>query len=106
MGMDEGKFLIGIFARPEELSGVLDVIRDYPTQGEWWLGVLMLEPARRGEGLCEGVCRAVEQWVLLARWHCSTKNHIAGQTRTVLSQEAEARCLPSCDQETERTLSV
>jgi RimJ/RimL family protein N-acetyltransferase len=58
----EDKFLLGIFARPEELSGVLDVIRDYPTQGEWWLGVLMLEPARRGQGLGEGVCRAVEQW--------------------------------------------
>jgi RimJ/RimL family protein N-acetyltransferase len=58
----DDKFLIGIFAGPQELVGVLDVIRDYPTQGEWWLGVLMLDPAQRSKGLGESVCRAVEQW--------------------------------------------
>ncbi len=65
----DDKFLIGIFAGPQELVGVLDVIRDYPTQGEWWLGVLMLDPARRGKGLGESVCRAVEQWATNAGAH-------------------------------------
>src|SRR6266704_116523 len=51
----DDKFLLGIFAGPQELVGVLDVIRDYPAQGEWWLGVLMLDPARRGQGLGESV---------------------------------------------------
>jgi RimJ/RimL family protein N-acetyltransferase len=65
----DDKFLIGIFGGPQELVGVLDVIRDYPAQGEWWLGVLMLDPARRGKGLGESVCRAVEQWARDAGAH-------------------------------------
>lgn len=58
----EDKLLMGIFARPDHLIGLLDVIRDYPVQGEWWLGLLMLEPAQRGQGLGEKICRAFEQW--------------------------------------------
>ena len=65
----DDKFLIGIFAGPQELIGVLDVIRDYPTHSEWWLGVLMLDPARRGKGLGESVSRAVEQWATAAGAH-------------------------------------
>jgi GNAT superfamily N-acetyltransferase len=41
----DDKFLIGIFAGPQEL-----------------VGVLMLDPAQRSKGLGESVCRAVEQW--------------------------------------------
>ncbi len=58
----EDKLLLGIFARPQQLVGVLDAIRDYPVQGEWWLGLLLLEPAQRGRGLGENICRAFEQW--------------------------------------------
>jgi GNAT superfamily N-acetyltransferase len=58
----EDKLLMGIFARTDHLIGVLDVIRDYPVQGEWWLGLLILEPAQRGRGLGEKICRAFEQW--------------------------------------------
>ena len=76
----EDKFLLGIFARPEELGGVLDVIRDYPTQGEWWLGVLMLDPARRGQGLGEGVCRAIERWAKDAGGH-SLRLVVSAQNR-------------------------
>ncbi len=80
----DDKFLLGIFAGPQKLIGVLDVIRDYPTQGEWWLGVLMLDPAQRGKGLGESVCRAVEQWATNAGAHyirlaVSTQNTRAHQ---------------------------
>jgi GNAT superfamily N-acetyltransferase len=58
----EDKLLMGIFAGPEELVGVLDAVRDVPTSGMWWLGVLLLDPARRDQGLGTSVYRAFEQW--------------------------------------------
>jgi steroid delta-isomerase-like uncharacterized protein len=58
----EDKLLLGIFARSDRLIGVLAAIRDYPVPGEWWLGLLMLEPAQRGRGLGENICRAFEHW--------------------------------------------
>ncbi len=58
----EDKILIGIFAGPAELVGLLDAVRDYPTQGVWFLGLLLLEPARRGQGLGEKIYRTFEGW--------------------------------------------
>jgi ribosomal protein S18 acetylase RimI-like enzyme len=58
----EDKMVIGVFASSHELVGVLDVVRDYPELGKWYLGLLMLEPARRGQGLGERLYRAFEQW--------------------------------------------
>jgi GNAT superfamily N-acetyltransferase len=43
------KFLFGIF-REDILVGVLDAVRDYPQNGVWWLGLLLLDPAQRGRG--------------------------------------------------------
>ena len=59
---DEDKILLGIFAGPGELVGLLDAVRDYPAHGVWFLGLLLLEPARRGQGLGEKIYRAFEQW--------------------------------------------
>jgi GNAT superfamily N-acetyltransferase len=64
----EDKILIGIFAGPAELVGLLDAVRDYPTQGVWFLGLLLLEPARRGQGLGEKLYRAFEGWAKASRF--------------------------------------
>jgi hypothetical protein len=45
------KFLFGIRSATGELVGVLDLIRDFPAPGEWWLGLLMLDPRERSAGL-------------------------------------------------------
>lgn len=59
----EDKFLIGIFDSTDRLLGVLETVRDYPQPGEWFIGLLLLDPACRGNGLGEKVCRAFEGWV-------------------------------------------
>ena len=59
----DDKFVFGIFTRQKELIGVLDVLRDYPAQHDWWLGLLLFDPRVRGQGLGQRVYGAFEQWV-------------------------------------------
>jgi len=44
------------------LFGVLDAIRDYPTQDDWWLGLLLLDPAQRNQGLGRRIYQSFEHW--------------------------------------------
>jgi RimJ/RimL family protein N-acetyltransferase len=57
------KLVIGIYTELKDLIGVLDVIRDYPAQHDWWLGLLLFDPQYRGQGLGQHVYRAFEKWV-------------------------------------------
>lgn len=59
----DDKFVIGFFDAPGHMVGVLDVIRDYPTRGNWYLGQLLFGPTSRGHHLGERVCRRLEAWV-------------------------------------------
>ncbi|WNG21245.1 GNAT family N-acetyltransferase [Cystobacter fuscus] len=43
--------------------GVLEGLRDYPSPGEWYLGLLLLSPEVRGQGRGEAVLRAYVDWV-------------------------------------------
>lgn len=58
----EDKLLIGLFAGSGELVGLMDVIRNYPQLHTWHLGLLLLAPARRGQGLGTAFYRAFERW--------------------------------------------
>jgi len=57
------KYVAGIRAPGGELVGVLDLIRDFPGEREWWIGFLLLDPAARaarlGSRIVEEVARAV-----------------------------------------------
>jgi ribosomal protein S18 acetylase RimI-like enzyme len=57
------KFVIGLFDAPGHLVGVLDVIRDYPGPGDWYLGLLLFGRSSRGRGLGERVYQRLEEWV-------------------------------------------
>jgi ribosomal protein S18 acetylase RimI-like enzyme len=57
------KFVIGLFDAPGHMVGVLDVIRDYPRHGNWYLGQLLFGPSSRGHHLGERVYRRLEDWV-------------------------------------------
>jgi GNAT superfamily N-acetyltransferase len=57
------KYVLGIRGADHRLIGVIDVVRDYPASGEWYLGLLLLHPGERGRGLGERVYEAVEAWV-------------------------------------------
>jgi len=59
----EDKFVLGLFDAPGHQVGVLDVVRDYPQPGEWYLGLLMFGPSWRNRGLGERVYRRLEEWV-------------------------------------------
>jgi RimJ/RimL family protein N-acetyltransferase len=56
------KIVTGIFTAKQELVGVLDAIRDYPAQDDWWLGLLLLAPTYRHRGLGQRVYRSFERW--------------------------------------------
>lgn len=59
----DDKFVIGLFDAPGHMVGVLDVVRDYPQPGEWFLGLLMFGPSWRGRGLGERVYHRLEEWI-------------------------------------------
>jgi len=61
-GLDD-KFVLGFFDAPGHLVGVLDVIRDYPKAGDWYLGLLLFGPSSRGRHLGERVFQRLEEWV-------------------------------------------
>ncbi len=55
------KFVFGIFAA-ERLIAVLEGIRHYPEPGSHWLGLLLLDPDHRRQGLGSACYRAFERW--------------------------------------------
>jgi RimJ/RimL family protein N-acetyltransferase len=56
------KLVLGLFDGPC-LIGVLDLLKDYPADGTWYLGLMLIEPARRREGLGTAVFEALQGWV-------------------------------------------
>ncbi len=56
------KRVIGIIARGGGLVGVLDAIVDWPSDGEWTMGMLLLDPAHRGLGVGSAVLSSYEAW--------------------------------------------
>lgn len=52
------KHLFGV----DDLSGVTDLISDWPAPGTWLIGFLLLEPAARSRGLGPTVVAAVEAY--------------------------------------------
>lgn len=58
------KFPFGIYAGPGRMVGYLELMRDYPTDSEWFVGLLMLDPAVRGGGLGGRIYRAAAEWVI------------------------------------------
>jgi GNAT superfamily N-acetyltransferase len=58
----DDKIVFGIFSPRNELLGVLDLARNYPLAGIWWIGLLLLDPICRGQGLGKQVYTAFEAW--------------------------------------------
>lgn len=58
----EDKRTIGVFTTDNEMVGVLDAIVGWPKEGEWSMGMLLLDPAHRGAGLGSAVLDAYEEW--------------------------------------------
>ncbi|MBN1551667.1 GNAT family N-acetyltransferase [bacterium] len=59
----DDKFLLGIFEDGFELIAILDIIRDFPAPGIWFLGLMLLEPDRRNQGLGHLIYDTLEDWM-------------------------------------------
>jgi ribosomal protein S18 acetylase RimI-like enzyme len=60
----DDKYVIGIFGKCGSLVGIIDMVVDYPVDGEWFIGLLMLSPNYRNLGLGEKIYREFESWAL------------------------------------------
>ncbi|MEL7657499.1 MAG: GNAT family N-acetyltransferase [Bacillota bacterium] len=57
----DDKFVLGIY-RFDELIGLVDIVKDFPTVGEWMLGLMLITPEERGSGLGRAVHEALVIW--------------------------------------------
>lgn len=62
-GKDKDDKLVFGIIHDARLIGVLDLIRNYPADKEWWLGTLVLDPAVRRGGLGQRVYQAAETFL-------------------------------------------
>lgn len=47
----EDKFVAGIFSPENELSGLIEVVRNYPVADSWIIGLMFIDPEKRKNGL-------------------------------------------------------
>ena len=60
-GTDD-KFPFGIYSLDGELLAFLELFRNYPAEGEWWIGLLMLDPKVRRLGLGREIFLCAAKW--------------------------------------------
>jgi GNAT superfamily N-acetyltransferase len=56
------KLVLGVYSAGQLVAAV-DLIRNYPNVGTWWVGNLMVEPDCRGKGLGARLYEACESWM-------------------------------------------
>jgi GNAT superfamily N-acetyltransferase len=57
------KFVFGLVDAAGGLVGMIESIRAYPDDKAWWLGLLMIHPAHRRDGLGSVLYSGFERWV-------------------------------------------
>jgi RimJ/RimL family protein N-acetyltransferase len=45
------KFIFGLLNQDDQIIGMIESIRQYPDVETWWLGLMMLAPQTRGQGI-------------------------------------------------------
>ncbi|MCB2358989.1 GNAT family N-acetyltransferase [Clostridium estertheticum] len=58
------KFVLRIFKYDNELVGLVDIVRDFPTVGEWMLGLMLIKPQERSYGLGKIVHDSLVRWAI------------------------------------------
>jgi ribosomal protein S18 acetylase RimI-like enzyme len=59
----DDKLFLGLQQQDGSLAGVVDLVKDYPTPGTWYLGLLLLHPALRGQGHGEALHTQLLAWL-------------------------------------------
>jgi len=60
----EDKFVLGIIKDENELVGIIDIVKNFPVEGEWMLGLLYIDPKERRKGLGKLVHETLAQWAI------------------------------------------
>lgn len=60
----EDKFVLGIFKGSGKLIGVIDVVKNFTFDGEWIIGLLIIDPKERENGLGKSVHEALIAWAV------------------------------------------
>ncbi|KEI01249.1 GNAT family N-acetyltransferase [Clostridium botulinum] len=55
------KFVLGVY-KFDELVGIVDIVKNFPTMGEWMLGLIVIDPEERGNGLGKRVHKELVAW--------------------------------------------
>lgn len=58
----EDKLLVGVYTPENQLIALIEGIRGYPAPGMWWIGLMLVDPPRRGVGLGARVLQGFEDW--------------------------------------------
>ncbi len=59
----DDKFMFGIVNPLNDLVGVLDIMRWYPDDVTWWIGLLLLVPEIRSQGIGQKVLKGFSEYV-------------------------------------------
>ncbi|MGB3294448.1 MAG: GNAT family N-acetyltransferase [Phormidesmis sp.] len=59
----EDIFIFGLFDADDVLLGMISAVRHCPDPQTWWIGLMMLVPERRGQGLGADFYTAFRRWV-------------------------------------------
>lgn len=56
------KFVFGVFKNNSQLVGIIDIVRDFPTQEEWIIGLMLIEPNERKNKLGTKIHKSLIKW--------------------------------------------
>ena len=74
----DDKRIIGVFDAADKLVGILDALVDFPADGEWTMGILLIDPDHRGAGLGALVLSEYESWAAkngAGKFHTALVSH-------------------------------
>ncbi len=74
----DDKRIIGVFDSEDSLIGMLDSLVDFPADGEWTMGMLLIDPEHRGVGLGKLVLAEYESWAARCgahKFHTAVVSH-------------------------------
>jgi GNAT superfamily N-acetyltransferase len=58
------KHVLGVYKCRNELIGIIEIIKNLPVNGEWMIGLLVIEPEERDNGLGKLIHEALSQWAI------------------------------------------
>ncbi len=74
----DDKRIIGVFDSADTLVGMVDSLVDFPADGEWTMGMLLIDPEHRGAGLGKLVLAEYESWAAQCgarKFHTAVVSH-------------------------------